>query len=449
MAFESLSDKFQSIFKKLKGHGRLSEKDVKLAIKEVKMALLEADVSFKVVKDFTAKLTAKAVGTEVFNSLTPGQTVIKLVKDELVDLMGSELTEIKLKPSNELTVILMMGLQGAGKTTACAKLALMYKNKGRKPLLVACDIYRPAAIKQLEVNAEKIGIPVFSMGTNYKPVDILKSALSQAKKNADNIVICDTAGRLHIDAELMQELKDIKSGVEIDSSILVVDAMTGQDALNVAANFDDTIGIDGVIITKLDGDARGGAALSIKAQTGCPILYSGTGEKLTDLEPFYPDRIASRILGMGDMLTLIDKAEQNFDSEKAKELERKIRKSEFGFDDFLEQLGQIKKMGPIGELMNMLPGMGGSLKGVDLSSVNEDSFKGVEAIILSMTKAERANPALLNPSRKHRIAKGAGKDISEVNRLVKQFEQMKKLMKKMPTGKKRGFGGFGGMKLPF
>ena len=452
MAFEGLTDKFQSIFKKLKGQGKLSEKDVKLAVKEVKIALLEADVSFKVVKEFTNKLTEKAVGAEVFNSLTPAQTVIKLVRDELIEMLGSETKEIELKSGNEITSIMMMGLQGAGKTTSCAKLASKLKEKGKKPLLVACDIYRPAAVKQLQVNGEKVGVEVFSMGTNVDPVNIASAAIEYANKENFNIVIFDTAGRLHIDDDLMQELQNIKSKVSIDSSILVVDAMTGQDAVNVSQLFNEKIGIDGVIVTKLDGDARGGAALSIKAQTGCPILYAGMGEKLSDFEIFHPDRIASRILGMGDMLTLIEKAERNFDIESTKKLEEKFRKAEFGFDDFLEQLHQVKKMGPIGDLLSMIPGLGSNLKGVDLGALNEASFDGIEAIILSMTPEERMNPSILNPSRKNRIAKGSGKDISEVNKLVKQFEQMKKFMKKMPTGKKH-MGGlsnmFGGMKFPF
>lgn len=448
MAFEGLTDKFNSIFKKLKGHGRLTEKEVTLAVKEVKLALLEADVSFKVVKDFTKKLTEKAVGAEVFNSLTPAQTVIKMVRDEMIEMLGSETTEIRLKDGNEITTLMMLGLQGAGKTTTASKLAAKFKEKGKKPLLVACDIYRPAAIKQLQINGEKLGIEVFSMGTDNSPVDISKAAIEYAKSNNYNIVILDTAGRLHIDDQLMTELENIKKEVNVDSSILVVDAMTGQDAVTVSQTFNDRIGVDGVIVTKLDGDARGGGALSIKAQTGCPILYVGMGEKLSDLEVFHPDRIASRILGMGDLLTLIDKAEANFDKEQAKELEEKIRKSTFGFDDFLEQLKQIKKMGPISELIGMIPGINNSLKNVDLSNINDDVFKNTEAIILSMTPKERANPDLLNPSRKNRIAKGSGVDISEVNKLVKQFDQMKKMMKRLPKGKKR-FGGFAGMKFPF
>lgn len=452
MAFEGLTDKFQNIFKKLKGHGKLTEKEVKLAVKEVKMALLEADVSFKVVKEFTKKLSDKAIGAEVFNSLTPAQTVIKMVRDELTDMLGSEMTEIPLKTGNEVTTIMMMGLQGAGKTTSCAKLAAKFKEKGKKPLLVACDIYRPAAVKQLQVNGGKVGVEVFSMGTNVSPVDISAAAYEYATKEGYNIIIIDTAGRLHIDEQLMQELQGIKDRINVDSSILVVDAMTGQDAINVSQMFNEKVGIDGVIITKLDGDARGGAALSIKAQTGCPILYAGMGEKLSDFEVFHPDRIASRILGMGDMLTLIEKAEKNFDLQNSKELEEKFRKAQFGFDDFLDQLRQIKKMGPIGDLLSMIPGLGGNLKGIDLDALNDKSFDGIEAIILSMTPEERANPDILNPSRKNRIARGCGRDITEVNKLVKQFDQMKKFMKKMPTGKKH-MGGlsnmFGGMKFPF
>lgn len=449
MAFESLSDKLQNVFKNLRGKGRLSEADVKAALKEVKMALLEADVSFKVVKQFINAVTERAVGQDVLNSLTPGQMVIKIVNEELVRLMGSEMTEIQLKPAGETTVIMMAGLQGAGKTTTTAKIAGKLKAKGRKPLLVACDVYRPAAIKQLQINGEKQGVPVFSMGENHKPADIAKAAVEHASKNDQNVVILDTAGRLHIDEDMMNELIEIKGTVEVHQTILVVDAMTGQDAVNVAGMFNDKVGIDGVILTKLDGDTRGGAALSIRSVTGKPILYVGMGEKLSDLEQFYPDRMASRILGMGDILSLIEKAELQVDEGKAKELSQKIRKAEFDYNDFLEQMGQIKKMGGMTSIMSMMPGMS-QLKDVE---VDEKAMDRVEAIILSMTAKERANPDLMkNASRKQRVAKGAGVDISEVNRIVKQFEQMKKMMKQLPGmmggGKKRG-GLLNRFKLPF
>ena len=458
MAFESLSDKLQNVFKNLRSKGRLTEADVKAALKEVKMALLEADVSFRVVKQFINDLQKRAVGEDVFGSLTPGQTVVKIVTEELVKLMGSETTEIALKPGNEITVIMMAGLQGAGKTTTTAKIAGKLKAKGRKPLLAACDVYRPAAIKQLQVNGEKVGIPVFSMGDKNKPVDIAKAAVEHAAKNGMNVVILDTAGRLHIDEDMMEELIGIKSNVDVHQTILVVDAMTGQDAVNVSGSFNDKVGIDGVILTKLDGDTRGGAALSIRAVTGKPILYVGMGEKLSDLEQFYPDRMASRILGMGDIQSLIEKAAAEVDEEQAKELSQKLRKAEFNYNDFLTQMQQIKKMGGMGSILSMMPGMGSQLSGVDMDE-GEKSMRRVESIILSMTKEERANPNLMNPSRKQRIARGAGVEISEVNRLVKQFDQMKKMMKQMPGlmggGKKRGgFGGLGGlmggkMKLPF
>ena len=460
MAFESLSDKLQNIFKNLRGKGRLSEADVKAALKEVKMALLEADVSFKVVKQFISSIQERAVGEEVFGSLTPGQTVIKIVTEELVKLMGSETTEIALKPGNEITVIMMAGLQGAGKTTTTAKIAAKLKAKGKKPLLVACDVYRPAAIKQLQINGEKVDVPVFSMGDKISPVDIAKAAVEHASKNGFNVVILDTAGRLHIDEGMMEELEQIKETVNVYQTILVVDAMTGQDAVNVSGTFNDKIGIDGVILTKLDGDTRGGAALSIRSVTGKPILYIGMGEKLSDLEQFYPDRMASRILGMGDIQSLIEKAAAQVDEEQAKELSQKLRKAEFDYNDFLSQMQQIKKMGGIGSILSMMPGVGSQLAGVDMDE-GERSMHRVESIILSMTKEERANPGLMNPSRKQRIAKGAGVDIGEVNRLVKQFDQMKKMMKQMPGlmggGKRKGMKGLGGlgglmggkMKLPF
>ena len=460
MAFESLSDKLQNIFKNLRGKGRLSEADVKAALKEVKMALLEADVSFKVVKQFISSIQERAVGEEVFGSLTPGQTVIKIVTEELVKLMGSETTEIALKPGNEITVIMMAGLQGAGKTTTTAKIAAKLKAKGKKPLLVACDVYRPAAIKQLQINGEKVDVPVFSMGDKISPVDIAKAAVEHASKNGFNVVILDTAGRLHIDEGMMEELEQIKETVNVYQTILVVDAMTGQDAVNVSGTFNDKIGIDGVILTKLDGDTRGGAALSIRSVTGKPILYIGMGEKLSDLEQFYPDRMASRILGMGDIQSLIEKAAAQVDEEQAKELSQKLRKAEFDYNDFLSQMQQIKKMGGMGSILSMMPGVGSQLAGVDMDE-GERSMHRVESIILSMTKEERANPGLMNPSRKQRIAKGAGVDIGEVNRLLKQFDQMKKMMKQMPGlmggGKRKGMKGLGGlgglmggkMKLPF
>ena len=449
MAFESLSDKLQNVFKNLRGKGRLTEADVKAALKEVKMALLEADVSFRVVKQFISAVQERAVGQDVMNSLTPGQMVIKIVNEELVNLMGSETTEIHLKPANEITIIMMAGLQGAGKTTTTAKIAGKLKAKGRKPLLAACDVYRPAAIKQLQINGEKQGVPVFSMGENHKPADIAKAAVEHASKNDQNVVILDTAGRLHIDEDMMNELVEIKEAVEVHQTILVVDAMTGQDAVNVAGMFNDKIGIDGVILTKLDGDTRGGAALSIRSVTGKPILYIGMGEKLSDLEQFYPDRMASRILGMGDILSLIEKAETQVDEEKAKELSQKLRKAEFDYNDFLDQMNHIKKMGGMSSIMGMMPGMG-QMKDVE---VDEKAMDRVEAIILSMTNKERTNPDLMkNASRKQRVAKGAGVDISEVNRIVKQFDQMKKMMKQLPGmmggGRKKG-GLFGKLKMPF
>lgn len=448
MAFESLSDKLQNIFKNLRSKGRLTEDDVKAALKEVKIALLEADVNFKVVKDFIKKVTERAVGQDVMTSLTPGQMVIKIVNEELTALMGDETTELKLLPGNEVTVIMMMGLQGAGKTTTTAKIAGKLKGKGKRPLLVACDVYRPAAIEQLKINGDKQGVPVFSMGDKQKPLDIAKAAIEHAKKNDNNVVILDTAGRLHVDEEMMNELVEIRDNIELTQTVLVVDAMTGQDAVNVAKEFNEKIGIDGIIVTKLDGDTRGGAALSIKAITGKPILYIGMGEKLSDLEQFYPDRMASRILGMGDVLSLIEKAEQTIDQEKAKELEQRMKKAQFTFDDYLEYMGQIKNMGGLSSLLSMMPGVGGKI--TDDMLPDEKQLGRVEAIIYSMTKAERSNPDLLNPSRKQRIAKGAGVDISEVNRLVKQFEQAKKMMKSMSgmmggKGKRRR----GGFNLPF
>ncbi|MEG2349366.1 MAG: signal recognition particle protein [Hungatella sp.] len=451
MAFESLSDKLQNVFKTLRGKGRLTEADVKAALKEVKMALLEADVSFKVVKQFMTAVQERAIGQDVQNSLTPGQMVIKIVHEELISLMGSTTTEIALKSAGEISVIMMVGLQGAGKTTTTAKIAGKLKAKGRNPLLVACDVYRPAAIQQLQINGDRQEVAVFSMGDHQKPVDIAKAAVEHAAKHGYNVVILDTAGRLHIDEEMMDELVEIKKAVTVDQTLLIVDAMTGQDAVNVAEMFRDKIGIDGVILTKLDGDTRGGAALSIRSVTGKPILYIGMGEKLSDLEQFYPDRMASRILGMGDILSLIEKAEFEVDQDKARELGQKLKKADFDFNDFLDQMRQIKKMGGMSSIMNMMPGMN-QMKGT--TEIDDSAMDRVEAIILSMTAAERTNPNLLNPSRKQRIAKGAGVNISEVNRIVKQFDQMKKMMKQLPGmmgGKsKSGLGGMlGKFKMPF
>ncbi|MBQ7200683.1 MAG: signal recognition particle protein [Eubacterium sp.] len=448
MSFDSLSEKLQNVFKGLRSKGRLTEEDVKVAMKEVKMALLEADVNFKVVKDFTKKVQEKAIGEDVLNSLTPGQTVIKYVNEEMVAMMGSETVELDLIPGSTISILMMCGLQGAGKTTTTAKLAGKFKAQGKRPLLVACDVYRPAAIDQLKRNGEKQGVPVFDMGTEHSPVDIAKAAVEHAKKNGNNLVILDTAGRLHIDEEMMGELQRIKEELDIHKTVLVVDAMTGQDAVNVAKTFDEKLTIDGVILTKLDSDTRGGAALSIRAVTGKPIYYVGMGEKLSDLEQFYPDRMASRILGMGDVLSLIEKAEAEIDEEEAKEMAKKFKKAEFDFNDFLSQMQNMKKMGGLSSILKMLPGMG-LPKDID---IDDDALKGTEAIIYSMTKKERSNPSIINPSRKRRIAAGAGVDISEVNRLMKQFEQSKKMMKQMSgmmggKGKKKGMPG--GMRFPF
>ena len=450
MAFESLSDKLQNVFKNLRGKGRLSEEDVKAALKEVKMALLEADVNFKVVKNFVKTVQERAIGADVMNGLNPGQMVIKIVNEELTNLMGSETTEIAYRPGQQITVIMMVGLQGAGKTTTTAKLAGHVKKKGKKPLLVACDVYRPAAITQLQINGEKQSVPVFSMGDKNKPADIAKASIEHAKKNGFNVVILDTAGRLHIDEGMMDELVEIKESVDVAQTLLVVDAMTGQDAVNVAGTFDEKIGIDGVVLTKLDGDTRGGAALSIRAVTGKPILFCGMGEKLDDLEQFYPDRMASRILGMGDVLSLIEKAEASIDEEKAKDLSRKMRKAEFDYNDYLDSMAQMKKMGGIGSVLGMMPGMIPGMNSAQVSqlegAIDDKKMAHIEAIILSMTPEERANPKLMNPSRKKRLARGAGVDIAEVNRFIKQFDQTKKMMRKMPgmMGGKRGR-----MKFPF
>ena len=455
MAFESLTEKLQNVFKNLRSKGRLTEEDVKVALKEVKMALLEADVNFKVVKQFIKTVEERAVGADVMNGLNPGQMVIKIVNEELIALMGSESAEIQLQPGKAITVLMMCGLQGAGKTTTTAKLAGKFKQKGKKCLMFACDVYRPAAIKQLQVNGEKQGVDVFSMGENQSPVDIAKAAIEHAQKNGHNLVILDTAGRLHIDEQMMTELKEIKENVEVHQTILVVDVMTGQDAVNVAKEFDEKVGIDGVILSKMDGDSRGGAALSVKAVTGKPIFYAGMGEKLSDLEQFYPDRMANRILGMGDVLTLIEKAQESMDidEEKEKQMAAKMKKGKFDFEDYLESMKQMRKMGGLSSILSMMPGMG--ISGADLEgAIDEKQMARMEAIVLSMTVEERQNPKLLNPSRKHRIAKGAGVDIAVVNRFIKQFEQSQKMMKQLPGmmgGKKgrRGFGGFGGMKLPF
>ena len=455
MAFESLTEKLQNVFKNLRSKGRLTEEDVKVALKEVKMALLEADVNFKVVKQFIKTVEERAVGADVMNGLNPGQMVIKIVNEELIALMGSESAEIQLQPGKAITVLMMCGLQGAGKTTTTAKLAGKFKQKGKKCLLVACDVYRPAAIKQLQVNGEKQGVDVFSMGENQSPVDIAKAAIEHAQKNGHNLVILDTAGRLHIDEQMMTELKEIKENVEVHQTILVVDVMTGQDAVNVAKEFDEKVGIDGVILSKMDGDSRGGAALSVKAVTGKPIFYAGMGEKLSDLEQFYPDRMANRILGMGDVLTLIEKAQESMDidEEKEKQMAAKMKKGKFDFEDYLESMKQMRKMGGLSSILSMMPGMG--ISGADLEgAIDEKQMARMEAIVLSMTVEERQNPKLLNPSRKHRIAKGAGVDIAVVNRFIMQFDESQKMMKQLPGmmgGKKgrRGFGGFGGMKLPF
>ena len=438
MAFDSLSEKLQNVFKNLRSKGRLTENDVRTALKEVKMALLEADVNFRVVKQFVRDVQERAVGQDVMNGLNPGQMVIKIVNEEMIKLMGTETTEIALKPGRELTIIMMVGLQGAGKTTTTAKIAGKLKAKGKKVLLAACDVYRPAAIEQLQINGEKQGVEVFSMGDRNTPVNIAKAAAEHALRHEYNVLILDTAGRLHIDEDMMAELVSIKENVSVYQTLLVVDSMTGQDAVNVAKTFDEKIGIDGVVLTKLDGDTRGGAALSIRAVTGKPILYAGMGEKLSDLEQFYPDRMASRILGMGDVLTLIEKAQEEFDEEKAKKIEDKMRKNEFDFEMYLESMSQMKKMGGLSGILSMMPGLGaGKLPEIDEEAA-EKSMARTEAIIFSMTPKERQNPALLNPSRKRRIAQGAGVDIAEVNRLVKQFEQTRKMMKQMPGMMKKG-----------
>ena len=434
MAFESLSDKLQNIFKNLRGKGKLSEEDVHEAMKEVKLALLEADVNFKVVKQFIRDTESKAIGAEILNSLSPAQMVIKIVREQLVELMGGEPVLPELKPANQVTVIMMAGLQGAGKTTTAAKLGGKFKSAGRRVLLAAGDVYRPAAIKQLKVNAEQLGLEVFAPGTDVSPVEIAKQAYDYAVKNSFSVLIIDTAGRLHVDEDMMKELRDIKTSVNVDYTMLTVDAMTGQDAVLVAQDFSDKVGVDGLIVTKLDGDTRGGAVLSVRAVTGKPVYYAGMGEKLSDLQEFYPDRMASRIIGMGDVLSLIEKAEQTADIAEQKKVSENLRKGQFTYDDFLTQMNQMKKMGGLASIMSMLPGM----KGFDAGAVDQKQFDKIEAVILSMTKKERANPKLMSPSRKRRIANGAGVNIAEVNRMVKQFEQMQKLMKQMSGMRKHG-----------
>lgn len=452
MAFESLTEKLQNVFKNLRGKGRLTEADVKTALREVKLALLEADVSYKVVRQFTKSVQEKAVGADVMNGLNPGQMVIKIVNDELVTLMGGETAELELKSTSQLTVIMMMGLQGAGKTTTCAKLAARLRSKGRTVLLAACDVYRPAAIRQLEINGEKAGVEVFTLGDKADPVDIASQAAGYCKKNGFNVLILDTAGRLQIDENMMEELVRIKDSTPVDISLLVADAMTGQDAVNVSESFNEKVGIDGVILTKLDGDTRGGAALSIRAACGRPIYYAGMGEKFTDLEQFHPDRMASRILGMGDVMSLIEKAQESIDEEQARKMEQKLKKASFGFDDYLDSLNQMRKMGGMQKVLSMMPNVSPAQMQQLEGSVDEKQMNRTEAIILSMTAQERANPDILNVSRKQRIARGAGVDIREVNQLVKQFMEARKFMKQyggMMKGKgKRG--GFGGkFRLPF
>ncbi len=444
MAFEGLADKLQQTLKKLRGAGKLNEKDVKDAMREVKMALLEADVSFKVVKDFINKVTERAVGHDVLESLTPGQQVIKIVNEQMTELMGNTNSKIMFS-SKPPTILMMVGLQGAGKTTTCGKLGLILKKQGKNPLLVACDVYRPAAIKQLQVVGGQVGVEVFTMGDKVSPVDISKAAAAHALKNGNDVVIIDTAGRLHINEELMDELADIKNKVRPTEILLVVDSMTGQDAVNVAESFNEKLGIDGVVLTKLDGDTRGGAALSVKAITGKPIKFAGMGEKMDELEPFHPDRMASRILGMGDVLSLIERAQSAFDEKSAMELQKKIRTQQFTFDDFLDQLQQMKKMGPLSSILEMIPGMNSSkMKGME---VDDKELVKVEAVIRSMTKKERQNPDIINGSRRKRIAAGSGTSIQDVNRVMKNFEQSKKMMKQfagMEKDMKKGK-----MKMPF
>jgi signal recognition particle subunit SRP54 len=448
MAFESLASRLQSTFDKLRGKGKVTEEDVTKAMREVRLALLEADVNFKVVKDFVNRVKERAIGQDVLKSLTPGQQVIKVVNDELTELMGGG--QSKLVVANRPpTVIMMVGLQGAGKTTTTGKLANYLRGKqNRKPLLVACDVYRPAAIKQLEVLGKQLNIPVFSMGDKVSPVDIAKAAIAHAKAEHLDYVLIDTAGRLHIDEALMGELQEIKEITKPDEILLVVDAMTGQDAVNVAESFNNQLSLTGVVLTKLDGDTKGGAALSVKSVTGTPIKFVGMGEKMDALEPFHPDRMASRILGMGDVLTLIEKAQMEVDEAKAKELERKMRNADFTFEDFLDQMAQVRKMGPLDELLNLMPGMN-KIKGMKDLKVDEKALNRVEAIVRSMTTEEKRNPEIINSSRRKRIAKGSGTTVQEVNRLIKQFEDMRKMMKQFTKmtdkAKKKG----GGFKFPF
>ncbi len=445
MAFEGLTEKLQQTFKKLKGKGKLSERDIKDGMREVKLALLEADVNFLVVKDFISQVSRRAVGSEVMESLTPAQQVIKIVNQELTRLMGEVPSKIVFSPRGS-TRIMLVGLQGAGKTTAAAKIGhYLRKHNGKNPLLVACDIYRPAAIKQLHVAGERAGIAVFSMGDRVNPVDIAKAGINEANNKNNDVIIFDTAGRLHVDEELMEEIVRMKESINPDEILLVVDAMTGQDAVNVAEAFNKKIGIDGVVLTKLDGDTRGGAALSVKAVTGKPVKFAGTGEKIEDLEQFYPDRMASRILGMGDMLTLIEKAQQNFDEKKAMELEKKMRSQQFTLEDFLEQLKQVRNMGPVDQLMGMIPGFRPA--GAGPVSIDEKQLVKLEAIINSMTPGERRDPSIIKAGRKKRIAAGSGTDIQDVNRLLKQFEQTKKLMKQIGELQKKP--GKGNLKFPF
>ena len=460
MAFESLTEKLNQVFRSLSGKGRLTEADVRSAMREVKMALLEADVNFKVVKNFVSSVQERAIGADVMSGLNPAQMVVKIVNEEMTSLMGSEMTEIPLQPGGSPTVIMMAGLQGAGKTTTAAKLAGKFKSKGRKPLLVALDIYRPAAIKQLQVNGEKQGVDVFALEDGQKPARIAEAAMRYAREKGENVIILDTAGRLQIDEAMMEELSEIKDSVTVHETVLVVDAMTGQEAVNVAKTFDEKVGVDGVILTKMDGDTRGGAALSIKAVTGKPILYIGMGEKLSDLEQFYPDRMASRILGMGDVLTLIDKAQEALDKEdeeKTRDMAGRVRKGKFDFNDYLESMKQMRKMGGMSSILSMLPGLGMSRDMIE-GAVDEKQLKQTEAIILSMTPQERSNPKILTPQRKYRIAKGSGCDIATVNRFIKQFTQMQKMMKQVGSmgGRKRGrnplsgmFGGMGGRRGGF
>lgn len=445
MIFESLSDKLQTAMKNLRGKGKLSEQDIDVAMREVRLALLEADVNFRVVKDFVNRIKERARGTEVMESLTPGQMVVKIVNEELTALMGTKEEKLALDGKKPV-VIMLCGLQGAGKTTHAAKLAALLKKQNQTPLLVACDVYRPAAVKQLQVVGGQAGVPVYERGTDVSPVEIAKEGVERAKRDGNTVVLIDTAGRLHIDETLMQELKDIEAAVKPQEILLVVDAMTGQDAVNVAENFDQSLGLTGVILTKLDGDARGGAALSIRAVTHKPIKFIGTGEKLDQMEVFYPERMAGRILGMGDVMTLIEKAQQNIDEKKAMELEQKMRSATFTLDDFLDQLNQMRSMGPLENILGMLPGMNvKALKGIQ---IDEKEIGHVEALILSMTKAERTHPEIINAGRKIRIAKGAGLDVVQLNKLLKQFKEMKKMMKKFSSMEK-GMKKRGGMQLPF